>query len=128
MTWAGGVGAGGREAVAAGAKYPAFREELVGTLLAALQALPASRLSSLPPSDATLDDTASQQDIAGVLRAGASMHARSSLCDWTSAAKIALQACMACTALCPAPTRPLLQSLLQVTHWWHLLLLPGLHC
>lgn len=83
---------GPRENAPASAKYPAFREELVGTLLSALLAHHAGRLNALQgPGSKAQNGSAGPPDVADVLITAADMHARASLCDWTSAAKIALQ-------------------------------------
>ena len=78
--------------MASAAKYPAFREELVSTLLHSLSMHGAGQLHNTKQLSLTAEDEgAALQDIAGILKGAADMHARSRLCDWMSASKIALQ-------------------------------------
>ena len=86
-----GALAGPKESVAASAKYPAFREELVATLLHSLGRHPAGALQGSHLTPAGGEDGRPGSDIGGVLRAGARLHAQARLCDWLSASKIALQ-------------------------------------
>lgn len=109
------MSAGPKENVAAAAKYPAFREELVSTLVYTLRHHAAGRLQNVRTlSPAAGSDSAVQQNVGGVLRSAAGEHARSQLCDWLSATKICLQARAASPFPFAAPA-PLLQPCIHAS-------------
>lgn len=84
---------GGKEALARGADYPAFREELVATLLETLAAHPraaAARGAALPASSDGVHGDA--DELAAAVAAAAGAQAAAELAEWLGCAKIALQA------------------------------------
>ncbi|KAK9811481.1 hypothetical protein WJX72_004659 [[Myrmecia] bisecta] len=114
-----GVSTGGRDSVAPGAKYPAFREEMVCTLLETLRAhpraaTPNSQLQAPPP-------VGPDEDMAVVAEMAALTQRIAELSDWLGAAKIALQGTKACLGWDPAPTNGCHACTVVVDTWLTLL-------
>ncbi|KAK9845774.1 hypothetical protein WJX81_002133 [Elliptochloris bilobata] len=91
---------GGKEALAKGADYPAFREELVATLLETLASHPravVTRCAALPVLSTVPSDGRGEADeLAAAVTGAAGAQAAAELAEWLGCAKIALQGTKAC--------------------------------